>query len=139
MPDAPLPTAPTGLGRRVLVVDDYPDSRRSLARIVRLWGHEPREAADGHAALQAAKEFLPDAIVLDLGLPGLDGHEVVRRLRREVLSRALVVAVSGWSRPDDVRKALEAGCDHHLTKPCDPDELRALLEGRRPIPVAPVG
>jgi CheY-like chemotaxis protein len=119
---------------RVLVIDDCPDTTASMTQLLRLWGHEARVAGDGPGGLAAAAAFRPDVVLLDLGLPGLDGFEVARLLRRdEGPRRALVVALSGYGQEQDRRHSLEAGCDLHWTKPADPEALRLLLESRREV------
>ncbi len=117
---------------RVLVVDDDSDTRTTLLFLLRAWGHEAAAAADGPSALAAAAQFAPDAVLLDLGLPGMDGYEVCRRLRQlNGAGPALLVALSGFGREEDVGRALQAGCDRHLLKPCDPEQLRRLLDAVR--------
>src|SRR6476646_7109490 len=102
-------------GLRVLVVEDCADTRFSLRLLLRLWGHEVAEAADGPAALGLAASFAPDVVLLDIGLPG---YEVARRLRAlPGLEDALLVGVSGFGQEDDVWRCLQAGCDTHLLKP----------------------
>jgi CheY-like chemotaxis protein len=116
---------------RVLAVDDFPDARSSLALLLGLWGHEARVADSGPAALQVAAEFQPDAVVLDVGLPGMDGVEVARRLRQSPQLRgALLVALTAYGQ--ERQRCLDAGFDTFLTKPCDPEELRRLLDARAP-------
>jgi CheY-like chemotaxis protein len=110
----------------VLVVDDNVDSAETMAEILKLWGHEVRTAHDGPGALEAARAQRPDAILLDLGLPTMDGYETARRLREEGLG-TLLVAVTGFGTAEDRRRAREAGFDTHLTKPVNPDALRRLL------------
>jgi CheY-like chemotaxis protein len=118
---------------RVLVVDDHRDSRDSLSLLLGLWGHEARAAADGPSALAEAAQFVPDAVLLDVAMPGLDGLEVARRMRRlPGLGHALIVATTGLGAPRDVADALGAGCDWHMLKPLDLDELERLLRHRRP-------
>ena len=96
--------------------------------MLELMGHEVRVAYTGAAALTGAEQEPPDVILLDIGLPGMDGYEVARRLRqRTELARTRVVALSGYGRDEDRRRAEEAGFDHHLTKPVDPDVLQSLL------------
>ncbi len=113
---------------RVLVIEDWSDTADSYAVLLRLWGHEVRIARDGASALKAAPGFLPDVVLLDLGLPELDGCEVARRLRQlPGLEAALLVAVTGHGREADRRRAREAGIDLYLLKPADPDELRRVL------------
>ena len=112
----------------VLVVEDDADSAASLAQLLRLNGHEVRVAADGPAALQAAQESAPDVVLLDIGLPGMDGCEVARRLaERPAEKRPLFVAVTGHDGEDERRRSEEAGIDLHLVKPADPEALSRLL------------
>jgi CheY-like chemotaxis protein len=116
--------------RRLLVVDDNQDTAESLALFLRLTGHEVRTATDGLAALEVACEFRPDAVILDIGLPGLDGNEVARRLRREPELKWLVlVALTGYGGDGHRRRCLEAGFDVYLVKPADPFALQQLLAG----------
>jgi signal transduction histidine kinase/ActR/RegA family two-component response regulator len=117
-------------GRRILVVDDNRDAAESLAMLLELSGYATRVVHDGLAALTAAEEMRPDVILLDLGLPRLDGIEVARRLRASECGRnVLLIALTGWGQDDDRRKSSEAGFDHHLVKPVDHETLLALLEG----------
>jgi DNA-binding response OmpR family regulator len=111
----------------VLVVDDDPDCARSLALLLRLWGHETLEAADGWAALALAQGDAPDVVLLDLDIPGPDGFEVARRLREQ--SGTLLWALTGSASEEDRQRALEAGCHRYLVKPVEVEELRALLAG----------
>ena len=114
--------------RRVLVVDDNVDSAQSLGMLAELLGNDIRLAYDGPSALEAAQEFNPDVVLLDIGLPGMDGYEVARRLRAlPGLRDVLLVAQTGWGQADDRARARAAGFDHHLVKPVDPDELQQLL------------
>jgi CheY-like chemotaxis protein len=114
---------------RVLVVDDCPDTTGSMALMLRLWGYEAQAANDGRAALELARRFCPHVVLLDLAMPAMDGFELARRLRAQVeVASALLVAVSGYGREEDRLGAADAGCDYHLMKPIDPDELRRLLE-----------
>jgi CheY-like chemotaxis protein len=113
---------------RVLVVDDNADMRGTLRVLLGLWGHQTAEAADGDSALGLAATFRPDAVLLDIGLPGLDGYDVARRLRQlPGLGDVLLIAVTGYGRPEDVAACREAGFDRHLLKPFDPVELERLL------------
>ena len=119
---------------RVLVVEDSSDARESTALLFRLWGCDTRVAADGAAALVIAADYRPDIILLDIGLPGMDGLEVARRLRGlAATARPLVVSVSGYAAEEDHRRALEAGCDLAWAKPADPEDLRRLAAYRRPV------
>jgi signal transduction histidine kinase/DNA-binding response OmpR family regulator len=114
--------------RRVLIVDDNVDAAETLAMMLELLGQETRQAHDGHEALKAAEEYRPDMVFMDIGLPGLTGHEVVARMRRELGMRdAYIVALSGYGTEEDRRKSLESGFDTHLVKPLDPSQLPQLL------------
>jgi CheY-like chemotaxis protein len=115
-------------GLRVLVVDDNADVARGTAMILELLGYAVREAHDGPTALNAADEFNPDVVLLDLGLPQMDGYEVGRRLRSRSVGKALtLIAVSGYGQDDDRRRSVEAGFDHHCVKPFDPRMLAGLI------------
>jgi signal transduction histidine kinase/DNA-binding response OmpR family regulator len=122
-----------GLPRlRTLVVDDNTDAAEMLAQYLRLSGQEVRVAHDGPAALELVEEFRPEVVLLDIGLPGMDGYEVARRLRaRSNLGELLVVALSGYGQPDDRSRSRAAGFDHHLVKPVDPDALEELMALQR--------
>jgi CheY-like chemotaxis protein len=109
-------------------VDDNIDACASLALMVRLHRHEVETAHDGLAALEKAAAFRPDLILLDIGLPGLNGYEVCRRLRqRPELANTHIVALTGWGQDEDRRRSQEAGFDLHITKPIDPQLLEDLL------------
>jgi CheY-like chemotaxis protein len=124
--------------RRVLVVDDNHDALSSQAAMLELMGHEVRSALDGVAALEVAAAFRPDLVLLDIGMPQLDGYEVCRRLRSQSWSAGLlIVAVTGWGQEADKRRAREAGFDLHLTKPMDHTALFDFLESTRRQPAAP--
>ena len=114
--------------RRVLVVDDSEDAADSLALLLEMHGHQTRVAYSGPDALDAARAFEPHAVLLDIGLPGMDGYEVARRLREGEARGAVIIAVTGYGRAEDRTRALAAGCDYHLTKPVDPDDLEKLME-----------
>ena len=114
--------------RRILLCDDNRDALESLARLLQLEGHQVYEAADGPQALAMAAEFRPDLMMVDIGMPGMDGFEVARRLRAEEWGRsALLVAVTGWGQDADRRRSQEAGFDSHWVKPLDAKKLAALL------------
>jgi PAS domain S-box-containing protein len=114
--------------RRVLVVDDNQDAAHSVAMLLRLWGHEVRLASAGPQALEMAADYQPEVVVLDIGLPGLNGYEVARRLRQLPASRgALLIAVTGYGQLEDRQRSEGAGFDYHLTKPVDPEALQRLL------------
>jgi CheY-like chemotaxis protein len=110
-----------------LVVEDQEDGARTLARILRLMGHTVRVARDGFEGLDAALEEAPDVALVDIGLPGLDGWALAERLLRRLPYRPLLVAVTGYSAPQDRARSLAAGFDHHLVKPVDFDALTDLL------------
>jgi signal transduction histidine kinase/ActR/RegA family two-component response regulator len=119
-----------GARRRVLVVDDTDSSAQSMAMILKLEGYEVQIAYDGETALELIRTFRPEAILSDIVLPGLDGHELARRIRRDSdLSAgvALLAAVTGQGEPEARRRSREAGFDRHLVKPVDPDSVLALL------------
>jgi PAS domain S-box-containing protein len=114
--------------RRILVVDDNVDAAESLALLLQIGGHEVRTAHDGPAVLDLAKAYLPEVIFLDIGLPGMDGYEIAKRLRQQgETAGALLVAVTGYGQEEDRRRSQEAGFDHHLTKPVNPQDLQSLL------------
>jgi two-component system CheB/CheR fusion protein len=113
---------------RILVVEDNPDTAESFATLLGLWGHETRLALDGQAALSAAESFAPEVVFCDLGLPGMDGYEIARALRQQPgMSGSVLIALSGYGRDEDRRRALAAGFDHHLVKPADLDAVADLL------------
>jgi CheY-like chemotaxis protein len=118
--------------RRILVVDDNHDSALSLGMMLKIMGHEIRTAHDGLAAVDVAGQFRPDMILLDIGLPKLNGYEACRLIREEPWSRDIViVALTGWGQDEDRRRSHEAGFDHHLVKPVDVAALKQLLSARR--------
>lgn len=113
---------------RVVIVDDNVDAARALHSLVALMGHTPALAHTGESALVAAQVHRPHVMLVDIGLPDMDGYEVARRLRLEPSLAALrLVALTGWGSPQDKRKALEAGFDHHLTKPARAMDIEAAL------------
>jgi CheY-like chemotaxis protein len=118
-----------GGARRILVVDDNRDSAESLALYLELLGHTVRMAHDGIEAVSAAAALRPDAVLLDIGLPGQNGYEVARSLRGTAWGRdLLLVAITGWGQEEDKRRARESGFDIHLTKPIDPRTVVDLLQ-----------
>jgi PAS domain S-box-containing protein len=130
--DAALePTA--GTRKRVLIVDDNADGADSLGRLLEFLGHEVAMEYDGHAALERAESFAAELILLDLGMPGIDGFETCRRLRAsESSQRARIVAMTGWGRQADRARTTAAGFDAHLVKPVDLAALERLLEESAP-------
>ncbi len=119
----------TGLSAlRILVVDDNRDAADSLALVLRLLGAEAQVVYDGPSALQTMTRLQPAVMFVDIGMPGMDGHEVARRVRQKPEWREVVlVALTGWGQEEDRRRSRAAGFDHHLTKPVDPQELQRLL------------
>lgn len=121
-------------GRRILIVDDHPDAAKSLATLLTIMGNDVQVAHDGLAALTAAHARHPAIILMDIGLPGMDGYEVVRRLRLvPEFQDTTLIALTGWGKEEDRRRSLEAGFDAHLVKPVDFDALQALLTQGKPI------
>jgi two-component system, chemotaxis family, CheB/CheR fusion protein len=113
--------------QRLLVVDDNRDSAESLALLLQVQGYEVQTAHDGLAALERARVFRPDVVLLDIGLPRMDGYEVARRLRQEGGHQAVLVALTGYGTDEDQRRSQAAGFDHHLLKPVELDALHELL------------
>jgi CheY-like chemotaxis protein len=121
--------------KRVLVVDDNRDAAASLAMLLHTGGHEVRVAHDGPAALATAELFSPQAVILDIGMPGMNGYEVARRLRSQPgLPRLLLIAMTGYGQDEDRRRSREAGFDHHLVKPVDLEAIAELLAANRSLP-----
>jgi CheY-like chemotaxis protein len=117
---------------RILVVDDNVDAAESLSRLLRMQAHEVRVVYDGLAALAAARDMNPDVVLLDIGLPEMDGLEVARSLRaRDDGRRPLLVAMTGFGQAEDRARTAAAGFDHHLTKPVDPKLLQSLMQTAR--------
>ncbi len=127
--DADAPVAPAaGPGLRVLIVEDNVDMAESLAAVLASWGHQVEIAYDTASALERARRAHPEIILSDLGLPGVDGYELARRLRSEpAFGKVVLVALTGYGRAADQRRALDAGFDHHLVKPPDLTRLAELL------------
>jgi signal transduction histidine kinase len=114
--------------RRILLADDNRDALETLARLLQLGGHEIYKAVDGVQALEAATRVRPDLVLLDIGMPGMDGYEVARRIRSQPWGRAArLVALSGWGQESDRKRSREAGFDSHCIKPLDPQRLSMLL------------
>jgi PAS domain S-box-containing protein len=122
--DAPASVPP---GVRVLVADDNRDAADTLCRILSMYGYEVRSAYDGDAALEVSESFRPHAAVLDIGMPVRDGYEVARELRARRGAGLRLIALTGWGAEADVKRAREAGFDHHLTKPADPGVLSRMI------------
>ena len=124
------PARKTALVRRILIVDDLREGADSLGAMLRALGHEVRVAPDGPTGVALAGETAPDVVLLDIGLPGLDGYEVARRVRALAGDRPVrIVAVTGYGQPEDRRRAFEAGFDAHVVKPVSAELLNQVIAG----------
>ena len=120
--------------RRIVIADDNRDAADSLSLLLGLSGHEVQVAHLGETALSLARSARPDVVILDIGMPDMSGYDVARALREEPWATDLqLIALTGWGQDDDRRRAAEAGFDHHLTKPIDPDELERLIASRNRV------
>jgi CheY-like chemotaxis protein len=118
------------LKRRILLVEDNSDALEVLTDLFALWGHEVQAASDGLSAVDTALAMLPDIAFIDIGLPGIDGYEVARRIRADPKGRELkLVALTGYGAPEQRAQAVNAGFNLHLVKPVQPDGLAELLNG----------
>ena len=121
----PLRSGPT---RRVLVVDDNRDSADSMEKLLKLLGNDTRAAHDGIEAVEVAEEFRPEVILMDVGMPRLNGYEATRRIRERPWGRSvIIIALTGWGQEGDHVQSREAGCDGHLVKPVNLPDLDRLL------------
>jgi CheY-like chemotaxis protein len=121
-------TNPTQTGLRVLVVDDNHDAAMGLSLILRALGHQSRMIYEGLTAVETALQYQPNLVLLDIGLPGLDGWEVARRIREQPkLKTVMLVAITGWGTNDAVQRSADAGFDHHLVKPADVSKLKQIV------------
>jgi CheY-like chemotaxis protein len=127
--ETPKPTAePTALPRRILVVDDNTDAASSLSLLLKITGNETHIANDGLEAVEAAEKFRPDVVLLDIGLPKLNGYDACRCIREQPWGQNMViVALTGWGQDEDRRRSKDAGFDGHLIKPVDYAALMKLL------------
>src|SRR5690348_7003422 len=115
--------------RRLLVVDDNKDAAESMSMLLEMWGHEVAFAFDGPSAIETAEQWQPEAVFLDIGLPGMDGYEVAERLRELPQAKdAVLIAITGYGQEVDRLRSRRAGIDHHLVKPVAPDTLRSLID-----------
>ncbi len=113
---------------RILVVDDNPDSALSMAMMLSMMGHETRTAHDGEAAVATAEAFRPQVVLLDIGLPKLNGYEVAQRIRKEEWGASMfLVAITGWGQDEDRRRSEDVGMNLHLVKPVEPSALDRVL------------
>ena len=113
--------------RRVLVVEDNVDSRETLRFLVETWGHDVKVAEDGREGIDLALAFMPDAAIVDIGLPIFDGYHVARKIREALSDRIRLIALTAYNQPEDRQRALESGFDFFITKPADLEELAELL------------
>ena len=112
--------------KRILIVEDDADGREALRMQLLMAGHEVHEAEDGKTGIEIVQRVQPDVVLLDIGLPGMDGYEVARRLKSQRNCPRLI-AVTGYGRPEDKERAMAAGFDAHITKPVEPHELQRML------------
>jgi len=120
--------AATKSSLRILIVDDNRDGADSLSELLKMMGNDTRTAYDGHQGVALAEEYRPDVILLDIGLPTLNGYEVCHRIRQQPWGQdVLLIAVTGWGQDEDRRRSLEAGFDHHIVKPVDPQALMGMI------------
>ena len=136
MADVNIDTAPalntTPQRFRILVVDDNHDSALSLAMMLSIMGHETRTAHDGESAVATAENFLPDVVLLDIGLPKLNGYEVAQRIRESAWGQSMfLIAVTGWGQEEDRQRSSEVGLNVHMVKPVEPAALERLLSELR--------
>ena len=130
--EASAESAP-GAGLKILVVDDNRDAADACASLLELSGHHVQTAYTGRSALELAQRFRPHAFLLDIGLPDFTGYELATKIRASAWGRsAVLIAVTGWGQEKDRRRAIEAGCDHHLTKPIAPETVESLLQSLHP-------
>ena len=132
MVDAKSLTAPPIEGTphrfKILVVDDNHDSALSLAMMLSIMGHDTRTAHDGESAVEAAESFLPEVVLLDIGLPKLNGYEVAQRIREQPWGSSMfLIAVTGWGQEEDRQRSSEVGLNVHMVKPVEPAVLEKLL------------
>jgi len=125
---APQETKSANSTRRILIVDDNEDSAESMALLLKFDGHQVEMAHDGLTALRVAQSFQPEIILLDIGLPGMNGYDVARQLRAQPeTNRAQLIALTGYGQEEDRKRSKEAGFDYHLVKPVEPEALQHLL------------
>jgi CheY-like chemotaxis protein len=119
---------PSGSGSRVLIVDDNKAAAEMLSLVVGMLGSEVRTAYDGQEAIQLAAEFRPDVVLMDIGMPRMDGYEAARRIRQQPWGEKMaLVALTGWGQNEDKQRTADAGFDHHWVKPAEPAAIQALI------------
>jgi CheY-like chemotaxis protein len=131
-PDLVQPAVSRERPRRILVVEDNADAREMLCDALQTAGHDVYQAADGPSAVEAAVRIIPDVALVDIGLPELDGYATARRMRLHLGPKPLLIALTGYGRPEDRDRAMQAGFDLHLTKPVDPLYLLQLIYDAAP-------
>ena len=127
-----VPMTPATAPRRfrILVVDDNHDSALSMAMMLQIMGHDTRTAHDGESAVSTAETFLPEVVLLDIGLPKLNGYEVAQRIREKTWGQSMyLIAVTGWGQDEDRQRSSEVGLNLHMVKPVEPAALEKLLVG----------
>ena len=126
----PLVTHPVARRFKILVVDDNHDSALSLAMMLSIMGHDTRTAHDGESAVEVAESFQPEVILLDIGLPKLNGYEVAQRIRQQAWGASMyLIAVTGWGQDEDRQRSSEVGLNMHMVKPVEPSALEKVLAG----------
>jgi CheY-like chemotaxis protein len=127
---APEPAGTARTAKRILVVDDNVDAAESAGEILRLLGNEVSVVHDGLAAVSAVEDWHPDVVLLDIGLPGIDGYEVAKRVRQsDHGKRVMLVALTGWGQDQDKQRTSDSGFDQHWVKPVGMDKLREISQG----------
>jgi CheY-like chemotaxis protein len=116
-----------GPKKRILIVEDDSDNREMMRILLESFGHEVHDAPDGASGVELASRLEPDVVLVDIGLPGIDGYEVARRIRATVRGRPRLVALSGYGQSEDRQRSASAGFDDHLVKPADPERLASIL------------
>jgi CheY-like chemotaxis protein len=117
--------------KRILVVEDNTDNREMMRILLEASGHEVHDAGDGVSGVELAVQLEPDTVLIDIGLPGIDGYEVARQIRAKLRDRSRLIALSGYGRQKDRERAFDAGFDDHLLKPVDPARLVEVLAAAR--------
>jgi two-component system, sensor histidine kinase len=128
------PSTPDAGQRSILVIEDNADARAALVALLELEGWTVEHAADGPEGIEIMRAKSPRVALIDIGLPGMDGYEVARRVRALPQEQPFLVALTGYGQPEDRRRAQDAGFDAHLVKPVDPDDLTAILSRETPGP-----